>query len=265
MAAIVAGGIRIAYRREGRGAQLVLLHGAYEDSRAWSDEFDRLTASVELIAWDAPGCGGSDDVPADWTDRDWADAAASFLTALGLTSPCVAGFSMGSVVALLLARDHPDVVGGLVLVGAYAGWGGSLDPEALAHRMDAARFTIDHPVEEWADDFLDSVFAPGSAPERRARARALLDDWRPATTAALLEVMTLDLRPALPSIRTPTLIVRGAQDRRGPRAAALDLVAALPDARLVEIPNAGHDCTGPELDAVLISAAHGGRPKSSGR
>ncbi|WP_342000064.1 alpha/beta hydrolase [Microbacterium sp. LWH7-1.2] len=263
MAAIVADGIRIAYRREGRGAPLVLLHGAFEDSRAWSDEFDRLTASVDLIAWDAPGCGGSDDIPAGWTDRDWADAAASFLIALGVTSPCVAGFSMGSVVALLLARDHPDVVGSLVLVGAYAGWGGSLDPEALAQRTDAARFTIDHPVEEWADDFLDSVFAPGSMPQRRARARALLDDWRPATTAALLEVMTLDLRPALPSIRTPTVIVRGAQDARSPREAALDVVAALPDARLIEIPDAGHDCTGPELDAVLIAAARSSHEQRS--
>ena len=104
---------------------------------------------------------------------------------------------MGSVLALLLARDHPDGIGRLVLVGAYAGWSGSLDPEALAHRLDAARFTIDHPVEAWADEFLDSVFASDATPARRARARALLDDWRPATTTALLDVMTQDLRPIL--------------------------------------------------------------------
>ncbi|KQP71010.1 hypothetical protein ASF40_04090 [Microbacterium sp. Leaf288] len=264
MAAIVAGGIRIAYRREGSGAPLVLLHGALEDSRIWNDEFDRLSPHIDLIAWDAPGCGESDGVPAGWTDRDWADAAASFLTALGLTSPCVAGFSMGSVLALLLARDHPDAVGSLVLVGAYAGWGGSLDADALAQRLEAARFTVEHPVGEWADGFLDSVFAPGTDPSRRARARALLDDWRPATTTALLDVMSQDLRPALPSIRTPTLIVRGAQDARSPREAARDLVDALPDARLVEIPEAGHDCTGPELDAVLIAAARGDREGSCG-
>ena len=75
--------------------------------------------------------------------------------------------------------------------------------------------------------------------------------------------MSQDLRPALPSIRTPTLIVRGAHDQRSPRKAALALVDALPDARLVEIPNAGHDCTGPELDALLLAAARAGRDASS--
>lgn len=255
MAAIVAGGIRVAYRRRGRGAPLVLLHGAFEDSRIWTDELSRLSPYADVIAWDAPGCGGSDDVPAGWTDKDWADATAAFLRALDLTRPCIAGFSMGSVLALLVARDHPDVVGSLVLVGAYAGWGGSLTPAALTQRVEAARHTMEHPVAEWADDFLDSVFAADAPPERRTQARALLDDWRPTTTAALLDVMALDLRPALPQIGTPTVLVRGADDARSPRDASLDIVRRMPDARLVEIPDAGHDCSGPELDAVLLAAA----------
>ena len=71
------------------------------------------------------------------------------------------------MIALLLARDHPATAGGLVLVGAYAGWAGSLDADALAQRIAAARFTIDHPVDEWADDLLGSVYAPDAAPARR--------------------------------------------------------------------------------------------------
>lgn len=259
MAEVVVGGVRIAYRRRGSGAPLVLFHGAYEDSRVWAEEVQRLSPHVDVIAWDAPGCGASDDVPRRWRDSDWADAASGFLTALGLTTPAVAGFSLGSVIALLLARDHPTAAGSLVLVGAYAGWGGSLDPGALAQRIAAAQFTIDHPAADWADDFLDSVFAADVAPERRAHARSLLEDWRPATTAALLDVMVQDLRPALPSIRTPTVVVRGADDARSPRSASLEICDLLPHARLVEIAGAGHDCTGPELDAVLIAAARNAR------
>ena len=82
-----------------------------------------------------------------WVDADWADAASGFITALGLRNPAVAGFSLGSVIALLLARNHPASVGRLVLVGAYAGWGGSLAPDALAERIAAARFTMEHPAE----------------------------------------------------------------------------------------------------------------------
>ena len=86
-------------------------------------------------------------------------------------------------------------------------------------------------------------------------ARSLLDDWRPATTAALLDVMVQDLRPDLPSISTPTVIVRGTADARSPRSASLEMCGLLPRADLVEIAGAGHDCSGPELDAVLVAAA----------
>lgn len=257
---VVVGSLRIAYRRRGRGAPLVLFHGAFEDSRVWSEEFDRLSSRVDVIAWDAPGCGASADVPAGWDARDWADAASDFIEALELTRPTAAGFSLGSTIALLLARHHPESVGRMVLVGPYAGWAGSLDADALAQRIAAARFTMEHPVEEWADGFLDSVFAPDAPPERRAQARILLGDWRPATTAALLDVMVQDLRPILPAIRTPTVVVRGAEDARSPRAASVELCDLLPHARLVEIPGAGHDCSGPELDALLVSAAENRMP-----
>lgn len=255
MPEVDVGGVRIAYRRRGRGAPLVLFHGAFEDSRVWTEEFERLSSHLDVIAWDAPGCGASGDVPRGWVDTDWADAASGFIASLELTAPAVAGFSLGSMIALLLARDHPLSVGRLVLVGAYAGWGGSLAPDALAARIAAARFTMEHPVQEWADEFLDSVFAPDVDPERREHARTLLEDWRPATTAALLPVMAQDLRPSLPTIRTPTVIVRGTADARSPRSASVELCDLLPHARLLEIAGAGHDCSGPELDAVLLAAS----------
>jgi pimeloyl-ACP methyl ester carboxylesterase len=255
MAEVVVNGVRIAYRRRGSGAPLVLFHGAFEDSRIWEDELQRLSPQLDVVAWDAPGCGESDDVPREWVAADWADAASGFIAALGLRSPTVAGLSLGSIFALLLARDYPTAVGNLVLIGAYAGWGGSLDADALAQRISSAQFTITHAVEDWADDFLDSVFAPGAPEDRRAQARRLLDDWRPATTTALLDVLVRDLRPDLPAIRTPTVVVRGTADARSPRSASLEICELLGSARLVEIVGAGHDCTGPELDAVLIAAA----------
>jgi pimeloyl-ACP methyl ester carboxylesterase len=259
MAEVVVGGVRIAYRRRGSGPALVLFHGAFEDSRIWSDEFDRLSSYADLVAWDAPGCGASDDVPRGWGSEEWADAASGFVTALQLTAPAVAGFSLGSVFALLLARDHPESVGGLVLVGAYAGWGGSLDAASLEKRVAASRQTMERPVEEWADDLLDTVYPPDAPRHRREQARRLLDDWRPATTAAVIDVLVQDLRPALPSIQTPTVVVRGTADARSPRSASLEICSLMPRARLVEIVGAGHDTTGPELDAVLVAAARNAR------
>ena len=67
--------------------------------------------------------------------------------------------------------------------------------------------------------------------------------------------MEQDLRPGLAMIRTPTLIVRGTADARSPRSASVELCQLLAEARLVEIAGAGHDCTGPELDAVLVRSS----------
>ena len=93
-------------------------------------------------------------------------------------------------------------------------------------------------------------------------ARTLLEDWRPATTAALLDVMVQDLRQDLANIRTPTVVVRGTADARSPRHAAVELCALLPRARLVEIVGAGHDCTGPELESLLIAASQDARAEA---
>lgn len=258
----IVDGVRIAYERHGVGAPVILFHGAFEDSRSSAPEVERLRSRAEVIAWDAPGCGSSADIPEGWDESDWADTAAGFIDALGVTRPIVVGFSFGSVLALLLARDHPGSVGGLLLVGAYPGWGGALTPDVVAERVAAARFTMEHPANEWADAFLDSVFAPESRVDDRERARAILDDWRPATTAAFLSLIVNDYRPGLSKVSTPTLVVRGSDDSRSPRSATAELCRLLQRARSVEIAGAGHDCRGRELDALILDLAarvHAGR------
>jgi len=54
MPEVVVGGVRIAYQRRGSGAPLVLFHGAFEDSRVWTEDLERLSTQLDVIAWDAP-------------------------------------------------------------------------------------------------------------------------------------------------------------------------------------------------------------------
>ena len=102
-------GLRLAYSRAGTGPPLVLLHSGLSDSRDWTAQLASLCDSFDLVAWDAPGCGGSDDPPPGWTASDYGDALAGFVTALGLGRPHVLGLSWGAVLALELWRGHPDV------------------------------------------------------------------------------------------------------------------------------------------------------------
>lgn len=50
---------RVAYERRGEGPPLVLLHGGMADNRDWHLQRDGLAKDFTVVAWDAPGCGGS--------------------------------------------------------------------------------------------------------------------------------------------------------------------------------------------------------------
>ena len=73
-------GLRVAYRRAGAGPPLVLLHGGFGfDSRSWQRQFDSLADEFTVVAWDAPGCGQSDDPPDTFRLPDYADCLARFI------------------------------------------------------------------------------------------------------------------------------------------------------------------------------------------
>jgi len=73
----------VAYRRAGAGAPLVLLHGGLSDGRSWTPQLESLAREYDVVAWDAPGCGGSADPTADLRLADYADAVAALVRALG--------------------------------------------------------------------------------------------------------------------------------------------------------------------------------------
>ena len=86
-------GLRIGYQRAGQGPPLVLLHGAYQDSRVWRPHLEGLSNDFTVIAWDAPGCGHSDDPPPDFSGPELGDALAGFLREVSPRKPHVLGLS----------------------------------------------------------------------------------------------------------------------------------------------------------------------------
>jgi pimeloyl-ACP methyl ester carboxylesterase len=123
-------GLRVAYRRAGQGAPLVLLHGGLGDSREWRRQLEGLADEFTVVAWDAPGCGGSSDPPAAWRLPDYADCLAGLIQVLELGRPHVGGLSWGGGLALELYRRHPQVPRSLVLASAYAGWAARCRPRS---------------------------------------------------------------------------------------------------------------------------------------
>ncbi|HUR50708.1 MAG TPA: alpha/beta hydrolase [Mycobacteriales bacterium] len=243
-------GLRVGYRERGDGPPLLLLHGGMSESLEWHRQLDVLSDRWRVVAWDAPGCGESDDPPRGWRLEDYARCVVGVCRELGLERPHVAGLSFGGGLALAVHREAPALTRSLVLLSAYAGWAGSLPPEEVAGRLaacleasvepvlpsreDGLAFTGPHPTE----DVLDELFAIA----QRARTQAVAD-----MGTAFAEA---DLRPALPTVVAPTLVVVGLEDRRCPPAVGEAIAAAIPQAQLLAVPGAGHVLHQEAPDAV---------------
>lgn len=250
LSAVEVSGLRLAYRRAGAGEPLVLLHGAFADSREWTAQLAGLSDALDVVAPDFPGCGGSSDPPGPLSLPEYADLLAGFIGALGLDRPHLGGLSLGSMCALALYREHPEVPRSLVLLSAYAGWAGSLPPEEVARRKAWVAEIAGRPVETWGPDFLRSVHGPDAPPAVVDADMAMLRDVRPAFWRASEAFLDADLSDVLGSVAVPTLLLYGELDRRSPPAVARELHARIPGARLVFVPGAGHGVTAEAPAAV---------------
>jgi pimeloyl-ACP methyl ester carboxylesterase len=108
----------LTYTRSGAGAPLVLLHGIGLDRRSWDPVVPALARHFDVIAVDLPGFGDSAAGPAD--PADLAEAVAGLLAELGVTTPHLAGNSLGGWVALELAALRP--VASLTLLSPAGLW-----------------------------------------------------------------------------------------------------------------------------------------------
>jgi pimeloyl-ACP methyl ester carboxylesterase len=140
---IEVGGRTIAYRRAGGGDPLVLLHSAWSDGWEWRPQLTALSDEFDVMARDAPGCGGSEDPPPQMSMTDYADAVADLITALDLGRTHLCGLSFGGGLALAVYWRHPQLARSLVLASAYAGWKGSLPPEDVEARLAQSRGELD--------------------------------------------------------------------------------------------------------------------------
>lgn len=236
-------GLHIGYERVGGGPPLLLLHGYVGDGpTTWAAQLDALSDEFTVVAWDAPGAGASSDPPESFGMAGFADCLAGFVDALGLRRPCVAGLSFGGALALALHARHPDVPHALVLTSAYAGWGGSLPPDVAGHRLRQALALADLPPERFVGALLPTMFSAPTPAATVEEFGAAMRRFHPAGFRAMARASAEDLRDGLGRVDVPTLLVYGDADVRAPLAVAEDLRAAIPGARLVVLPGAGHLC-----------------------
>ncbi len=118
---IEANGIRMRYRIDGAGPDLVLVHGVGAQLESWDGVVARLGGRFRCIAYDLRGHGATDKPAGPYSIEDFAADVAGLMDALGIARYHLAGFSLGGLIGQRFALDYADRLDRLALLSAIAG------------------------------------------------------------------------------------------------------------------------------------------------
>jgi len=219
---------------------VVFLHGAGFDHTTWALHSRWFSHhGYGVLAPDLPGHGRSSGTALP-TIADMADWTAALLDAAGVSKVRLVGHSMGSLIALETAARHPAKVSGLSLIGTAATMtvGPDLLKAAEANNHDAVDM-----VSIWGLGYqaeLGGSLAPGLW--MHSGAQRVLENCRPGVLFNDLSACNAyqNALAAAATIAVPTTLILGERDMMTPAKAGKALAAALPNARTIVLPGAGH-------------------------
>jgi len=245
----IAPGFYLNVEKAGSGPPLVLLHGFTGSTASWSPLRDALSERFTTVAIDIVGHGHSDK-PHELDRYRMNQVATDLVKAVGLAGfPRASwlGYSMGGRTALSIAANHPGSVARLVLIGASPGLATEEErlarrnsDEAIAQHIESAGVAAFVHYWERLPLFATQSRLPAGVQER-IRAGRLRND--PAGLVNSLRGMGTGSQPArhhrLRDIAMPALLLAGDEDAKY-LAIGQEMAAAMPCARFLAVPGAGH-------------------------
>lgn len=224
----------------GDGRPLVLLMGLGAPAVAWEPHYTAWSHNRRCIAVDNRGAGDSPLGDERMTTAGMAADVAALLDRLGVARCDVAGISMGSCIAQELAISRPDLVARLVLIAPWAGSDPYTDgvleslSEARSHAT-ARQFNLILRNTVWTPEWIN---ADADEQERALAVPPVMsaDAFREQAAACAAH----DTRTRLSSLRVPTLVTYGDQDRFIRPALSLEVADLIPDADVLSFPGLGH-------------------------
>lgn len=252
----VPGDVRLATFERGRGASVLMINGLGASADDWGPTGRRLAETRRIVTYDNRGVGRSMAPDAPISLERLADDAVAVLDAYELDSADVVGYSMGGMVAQILAARRAERVERLVLMATHPGARAAVRPTADA-RAALGPPEDGTPEEERVRAQFEIFTAPGFArrdPEAFERMlETRLSNLAPAYVwqrqlDAILESERVEL---VRRIRAPTLIVHGRDDPLIPFENGEMLRDLIPDARLVPVDGCGHMLNWERPDEVV--------------
>jgi len=242
-------GVRVHYQEKGSGPALVLIHGNNSSTYTWKDVFDTLAARHRVIAVDMKGFGfTSKPNEGDYRAEAQAALVVHLLDQLKIERAVFVGSSLGGGVSLAAAINHPERVGGLVLVDSASfsdPSGASLAPAYLRWPVVGSVITAlaltssgvvreglkmsFHDDSQVTDERVAAYHLPLTTRGGQWAARQVRDVKHMTRVEKLLDKVT-----------QPTLLIWGAEDRVLLLEDGRRLQSSLPNSRLSVFDACGH-------------------------
>jgi pimeloyl-ACP methyl ester carboxylesterase len=250
------GEVELAVDDRGAGPVLLLVHGFPLDHGMWQEQIEGLCHEFRVVAPDLRGFGESGVTPGTVTMDRFADDLAALLEALGIDHPvALCGLSMGGYVAFAFWRRHRARVGHLILCDTRAA---ADSPQVREGRLAMAQQVLESGTSPVVGAMLPRLLAEATAQRRPAVVDRLTEMIRRLDRAGIAAAQRgmaarEDATAMLYEIDRPTLVVCGQHDAVSPPAEMRGMAAAIPAARFVEIPQAGH--MSPMENPAAVNAA----------
>jgi pimeloyl-ACP methyl ester carboxylesterase len=213
-------GHRVWHEVSGDGPPVVLLHGAFAGASSFAAQTPALVdAGFTVYVPERRGHAHTPDIDGPLTYSVMADDTIEYLTQVRPGGAHLVGWSDGAVVALLVAVRRPDLVQRMVLIGQYYNSSGRVrdsDLDALLRSPEAMGF-LRLEYDQVSPD------GPAHFPVVYEKTMRMID------TEPELDLATFSAATA------PTLVLQGDRDEVTIEH-SLDVVAALPNARLAVLP-----------------------------
>lgn len=238
-------GDRFSYMEAGpKSAPVVLLlHGVGANSMHWRFQYPVLGQRYRIIAFNAPGYMLSDNLVAEKpTCENYADAVDDFLTSLGIEKVYLFGNSFGSAVGQCFAARYPQKVIKVAFTGTFIGEAQASEAQKKAF-IEGRKQQIKDGDYTFGSGRVAALVGKNTPEEKLTMMRGVLRVTNPRgfMQACYFLYTIMDSRQLAPKLTMPILMIQGTEDQvTPPNKNAYVLKPLLANAKLVEVPGAGH-------------------------
>jgi pimeloyl-ACP methyl ester carboxylesterase len=246
---IDVGGVEFAYRqlRPSRGVPVVFLTHLAAVLDNWDPRVvDGIAARHPVITFDNRGVGASGGATPT-TIEQMARDAVTFIGGLGFDRVDLFGFSMGGMIAQVIAQEEPRLVRKMILAGTGPAGGDGIDKVTRISYLDTARGLLTRRDPKEFLFFTRTPTGRAAAKEFLARLEERTNDRDKAISVGSFRAQLKAIhrwgqqKPAdLASIQQPVLVMNGESDRMVPTKNTVELDQRLQNSQLVIYPDAGH-------------------------